>query len=367
MAMSQRFFAPAFKVEINGATLAADVSKNITDVSAIHELDTTDHFSLTIANPYPKMRWTHTSDADLFKEGSAIRIEMGYVDNLQVMVDGEITSISPSFPESGTPTVRVEGHSRLHRLQGSGKTRTFQDVTDKEIVERIARDLNLSPQAEETKTKHPYVIQFNQTDLDFLKERAQYIHFEVLVEGTTLIFRKAKEDQSKAYTLVWGSPSKSFDATKSVLPLKHFNPTLNTLHQVNEVIVRGYDPKNKKPITGRAGAGDETTTMGGSQTGAQVAAQAFGSTREEVRVDTPIASQEEADQRARAVYNQRALQLVTGSGSTIGLPDLRAGRVIELDGLGPRFSGLYYVTQATHSISSGGYLTTFSVKRNAVS
>jgi phage protein D len=107
--------------------------------------------------------------------------------------------------------------------------------------------------------------------------------------------------------------------------------------------------------------------MGGSHTGGQIAARAFGGKREEVRVDVPIASQEEADQRARAIYNERALQLVTGSGSTIGLPDLRAGHVIELDGLGPRFSGLYYVTQATHSIGNGGYLTTFSVKRNAAS
>jgi len=49
----------------------------------------------------------------------------------------------------------------------------------------------------------------------------------------------------------------------------------------------------------------------------------------------------------RAIYNSRALEFVTGSGSSIGLPDLRAGRVIELQGLGLRFSGLYYITQAT--------------------
>lgn len=353
--MSPSYFAPAFKVEINGADLAADVSKNIMEVSVVHELNTLDSFSLTIANPYPTMRWTHTSDAELLKEGNAITIDIGYVDDLHSMLDGEITKISPTFPESGTPTLRVEGHSRLHRLQSSRRTRTFQDVTDKEIAEKIAQDLGLTPEAEETKTKHPYVIQYNQTNLDFLNERARYINFEVLVEGTTLIFRKAKQDQSKTYALVWGQT------------LKSFNPTLNTLQQVNEVIVRGYDPKAKKEIVGRAGAGDEETTMGGAQTGAQVAAQAFGSQREEVRVATPVASQEEADQIARAIYNQRALELVTGSGSCIGLPDVRAGRVIELQGLGPRFSGLYYILQSTHSLSSGGYLTTFSVKRNSVS
>jgi phage protein D len=140
---------------------------------------------------------------------------------------------------------------------------------------------------------------------------------------------------------------------------------MDMLRQVNEVIVRGYDPKTKKEIVGKAGAGDEDTTMGGKQTGPQVAAQAFNRRTEEVRVETPIASQEEADQLARALYNDRALEFVTGNGSSIGLPDLRAGRAIELAGLGPRFSGLYYITQATHAITSGGYQTSFSVRRNA--
>jgi uncharacterized protein len=365
--VSTPYFAPAFKVQVNGANLTADVSKNITEVSVTHELDTTDSFALSIANPYPQMRWTHTRDADLFREGNAIVIEMGYVDNLQCLMDGEITRISPSFPESGTPSLRVEGHSRMHRLQGSRRTRTFQQMTDKQIAEQIARDLNLTPQADDTAPQHDYVIQFNQTDLDFLRERAEYIHFEVRVEGRTMFFRHAQENQAQAYTLVWRSPSRSFQSGVNILPLKNFNPTLNTLHQVNTVIVRGYDPKNKRQIIGRAGSGDEEATMGGKQAGPQVTASAFGTQTEEVRVDHPLATQEEADRLARAIYNQRALQLVTGSGSTIGVPDLRAGAVIEMDGLGPRFNGQYYVTQTTHTSGGGGYTTSFAVKRNAIS
>lgn len=365
--MSNRYFAPAFVVRVNGAKLDADISRSLTEVSVTDELDTTDQFSLTIANPYPKLRWTHTDDAGLFKEGNAVKIELGYGDDLQPMLEGEITRISPTFPESGMPMVRIEGHGLLHRLQGSRHTRTFQNMTDKQIAEKIAQEVKLTPQVEDTKTEYAYVIQCNQADLDFLKERARLIHFELFVKGKDLIFRRSKTDQSKTYTLVWGNPSRSFAPEANVLPLKSFTPTLNTLHQVNEVIVRGYDPKTKKEIVGRAGAGAEETKMGGTQTGAQISANAFGARKEEVRVQRPIASQEEADKLARAIYNQRALQFLTGSGSTIGLPDLRAGCVVDIDGLGTRFSGLYYVTQATHSIGNSGYQTTFAVRRNASS
>ena len=70
---------------------------------------------------------------------------------------------------------------------------------------------------------------------------------------------------------------------------------------------------------------------------------------------------------AKAIYNDRGMGLVSGSGATIGIPDLRSGSVIELQGLGPRFSGQYYIKEATPSIGSNGYQTSFNVQRNAVS
>lgn len=54
---------------------------------------------------------------------------------------------------------------------------------------------------------------------------------------------------------------------------------------------------------------------------------------------------------------------VTASGSTIGLPDLRAGVYLRIDGVGSRFNGSYFVTSTTHSIASGGYTTRFVGQR----
>jgi phage protein D len=50
----------------------------------------------------------------------------------------------------------------------------------------------------------------------------------------------------------------------------------------------------------------------------------------------------------------------------MGNPGIGAGTVVELLGLGRRFSGLYYVTACTHAISARrGYSTTFTVRRSA--
>src|SRR5262245_22765789 len=132
------YFAPGFRVQINGTRLNADVSRNIQQISITTKPDSLDDFTLTVANAYPQMRWTHTPDAELFREGSSVNIEMGYLDDLEACFNGASTKISPTFPESGMPTVSIDGHTRLHWLQADKKTRTFQKMTDKQIAEKIA-------------------------------------------------------------------------------------------------------------------------------------------------------------------------------------------------------------------------------------
>ena len=57
---------------------------------------------------------------------------------------------------------------------------------------------------------------------------------------------------------------------------------------------------------------------------------------------------------------------LTGSGTAVGDPRIRAGAVIKLDGLGPDFSGNYRVTSATHSIDGNGYRTAFKVRKEII-
>ena len=54
---------------------------------------------------------------------------------------------------------------------------------------------------------------------------------------------------------------------------------------------------------------------------------------------------------------------LTGTGSTLGDPRIRAGAVLRCEGLGERFGGLYRVTSATHSLDGGGYHTRFEVRK----
>jgi phage protein D len=84
-----------------------------------------------------------------------------------------------------------------------------------------------------------------------------------------------------------------------------------------------------------------------------------------VVTDEPIFTESQARARALALLRERSKEMVLASGSTVGLPDLRAGRQVQIGGLGARFNGLYFVTGTTHTISDAGYVTRFNARRES--
>ena len=69
---------------------------------------------------------------------------------------------------------------------------------------------------------------------------------------------------------------------------------------------------------------------------------------------------------AHGLYKQRVLEVVIGEGEAVGDGSIRAGRIIELKGVGKRFGGNYYVKRTEHRLSpKNGYTTRFELQRSA--
>jgi uncharacterized protein len=290
---------------------------------------------------------------DLFAVGNVVEIKMGDAGHLTSLITGEITALEPEFVTSRLPLLIVRGYDRRHRLQRGRKTRTFVQKTDSDIATQIGGEAGLSVQATDSSISLDYVLQANQTDWEFLRERARLIRYEVVVDDKTLFFRPVGNDQAELLTLNMEND------------LLEFYPRLSSVGQATEVKVQSWSVKDKKAVLGDSKAGDEVSTMGGQSSGAAIAQSAFGDAINVVS-DQPVAAQAEADQIARARFNALALELVSGDGLCRGRTDLRAGTVIKIDGIGQRFGGPYYVTSSIHRYSPAhGYVTEFTVRRNA--
>lgn len=344
---------PDFRLRINGTELPARARADLLAVAVHEDVEAPGMFTLRLINwDMAQMRITWADD-DLMVEGNEVEIRMGYVDHLEPLMVGEITGLEPEFSGGEVPMVTVRGYDRRHRLLRGQKTHSFTQMKDSDIASQIAGDAGLNAQAKDTQVTLDYVLQHNQTDLEFLQDRARRIGYEVVVEDKTLLFRPRENASAEALTL-----TRETD-------LLEFYPRLTTLTQVGQVNVRGWNVKDKAKIVGQAATGDETTKMGGSASGPSATDRAFGSVSVS-SVDRPVLSQAEADQIARGRFNDMALAYIGGEGVCIGRTDLRAGKVIKIEGLGRRFSGLYYVTATSHTYTTGaGYRTAITVKRNA--
>jgi phage protein D len=345
--------APEFRVRVAGSDLPPAAAADIRVVSVHDDLDAPGMFTLELTNwdmDQLRMTW---SDETLFACGKEVEIRMGYRDKLERLIVGEVTGLELEIRAHEVPTLLVRGYDRRHRLLRGRKTASYVRMKDSDIAGRIASAAGLTPQADDTGVTIDYVLQHNQTDLEFLHERARRIGYEVVVEEKKLYFRRPLNAQSEMLTI---------DRDEHLI---EFHPRLTTLTQAAQVAVRAWSLKEKKQVLAKAGVGDEKTKMGGSVSGPQASDSAFGKTIV-TSVNRPVFSQAEADQIAMNRFNEMAMAYVGGDGVCIGETKLRAGRVVKVTGLGRQFSGLYYVTSSTHTyLPQRGYRTAFTIRRNA--
>jgi len=344
--------APEVKLRINGKEISEAATSDLVSVNVLEDVNAAGMFTFTLLcwdNREMRVIWI---DDDQFKEGNSVEIDMGYRDHMKTLFKGEITGLEPEFPKDEAPKLTVTGYDRRHRLMGKRKTRTFLKMKDSEIANQVAGDWSLTPKIDDSRVRLDYVLQNNQSDFEFLQERARRIGYEMVVTDAELHFRPRKNEGSGVLTL-------SRD-----VELLDFSARLTTMGQLEEVCVQGWNPKEKKETTARSRIGDERQ-MGGSATGPAMTRRAFSGTGG-TAVDTPVLDQAEADQLARGWFGEMALTYVEGFGICIGDPELRAGTLVDIEGLGKRFSGSYYVTSTEHSYRPNiGYRTALSIRRNA--
>jgi phage protein D len=343
-------------------------------------VDEIDSFELTINNidadtgrhKYEGALASSSTFKGIFDPGKRIELWMGYrgkTDNKRKMLDGEITTLEPSFTESGSSTLSVRGQNVLYTLKKKQHSYSWgtaeETIRDSEIAEWIGNQpeskdkpglgvpVRIDPKACNEESPQTFVFMNNQYDILFLLQRARIRGYSVFLElnedtGEQQVYFGPSENlRDVTYKLEWG------------LSLIQIRPTLTTTNQVSQVTVRGWNRRTQKPIEVTVKWGDKGLEINNDQHAVALAVQG----REEVIADHPFHSDQEAKDFAKKRLLEQLKGMVKIAASTIGLPDLRAGRKLEIGGLGERYNGCYFVTDTTHTINESGYRTTFNARR----
>lgn len=230
-----------FYLKLGGADAPDELMQDLANVEVDDSLHIPDMFTIQIRDA--RLVW---ADSDLLKIGQEVEILAkasgdGSEPPKRLLI-GEITTVEPDYPYGSAPVVVLRGYDRAHRLHRGKKTRSFVQMTDSDIVTKITREYGLKPDIDGTTEVYEYILQNNQSDFEFVMERARRLGFSFLVDDRTLLFKKPGSTPAETVELEYGTT------------LRMFKPRMTTASQFKEVIVKGWDPTNKRDIIGRAGS-----------------------------------------------------------------------------------------------------------------
>jgi uncharacterized protein involved in type VI secretion and phage assembly len=345
--MSLPRFTATIDLKVNGSPVSADQFARVSEVTVEQSL----HL------PSMCLIWLHDVEAeasravffgvldqDAFPIGAELSVGLSREGEPQSVFAGEITAVEMEAANDQPPRVLVRAYDRSHRLHRGLHSRSFLNMADSDIVSKIAQEVGLSASADSTSPTHDYVFQYNQTNWEFLRQRAVRNGFECYVDDRTLHFAKPRNGQDA------GPDQRLWDN------LLDIRVKMSSSFQASSVVVRAWDMKAKEAIVGTASSGSAAPTIGESKNGQAMAAD-FGDATI-YAVNQPLDSQAEADSLAAALYDDLDGTFVEAEGTCLGDPSLKAGKTVKLPTLGERLSGDYYLTSVVHSVRTNATYTT---------
>jgi phage protein D len=349
-------------VEIGGQPARPELIKDLLQITIEESLHLPAMFTLVVHNSYLPTNnkseyqpWRHEK---VFEIGKKVRLgfissttqDLNFKDEKEkYLIDGEITAIEVHFNDKSEAPIIVRGYDNSHRLHRGRQNRSFLNNTDSDIVRKIAQEVGIQlGKIDESGEAHEYVFQENQTNMEFLRERAARIGFELFVEDGKINFRKPEAQE--AVELKW------LDEISS------FSTRVTSAEQVSAVEVRSWDYTQKKLITYKAQS-EKVITDTGNQKGSS-SSNKFNISKPPLMtvVDKPVFSAKQAEVMAQALCDELGGEFVYADAKAEGNPLIRPGKFVTLQKMGDRFSGKYYITETRHFYSQRVYTTEFSVR-----
>jgi len=270
------------------------------------------------------------------------------------MFDGRVSAIEADFPEGSPPEIGVLLEDRFQDLRMTRRTRTFADAIDSDVMNKIAQDHGLQPNVDLSGPTYKVLAQVNQSDLAFMRDRARSIDAEVWMDDRNLYAKSRANRNNGTVKLTLGGE------------LREITVLADLAGQRTAVSVNGWDVSGKSALSHEATDQAISNELNGDTSGLSILQSAFGARKESLVHTVPLNSNE-AQVAAETALKMTARRFVTAQGMAQANAKVRVGSYLDLQGLGPLFSGKYYVTRVKHVFDgSDGFRSEFTGERPGI-
>jgi phage protein D len=278
------------------------------------------------------------------------RLRFGYADNFSDERVVVVRGVSAAY-DAGMPVMALTAYDVGAEMSRGARPHNWGRVSSSTIAGKLAAIYGLSAEVEESGDARDRVQPGNVSSYEYLLKLAQKIGFDFYVRGQTLYFHRMRTDEAALFTYHYFTDGRS--------PLLSFSPEVKQARPpaVTHANTSADGEHGASSTTGR-NAGDERAARSltryrtdfSSTTGRVVEAPVVKASPE---TDTNI-------QRVHARAEQTRIEMSANTATAVflGQPRLTARRVIKIVVPEQRWSGLWRIEKASHSISANAVYTT---------
>lgn len=300
-------------------------------------------------------------DDGIFERLTNIRMLVTVGANLpETLIDAYVIEVSADFSsQPGASTLDVVAMDASVLMNLEEKVRPWPNMSDSDIAALIFAEYGLIPV---TAFTQPFRIELDQTviqrgtDLRFLRQLAARNGYECYVETNLAQLSEGHFHPPLLDVPAQGVLTVGLGASTNVTSFKaRYEMLRPTTAQVTDVDVESQSNQS-------ADVSQLSLTAFGSRPVLN------GRSRRTLLAQTGLTQTDELTTYAQAVVDRSAWAVVAeGTLSTLTYEGvLRARRPVQVRGVGPQFSGTYYVEKVQHVVSGDRYTQHFTLHRNAL-
>lgn len=270
------------------------------------------------------------TDADTFKPGKTIRLDVGTSDSEKTIFEGVVVMLNVEIGEQQRSRMVVECRDVLFAATLGRKNKVFEKQKDSEIISTVLGGYG-SVSVDATSFKFPALVQYYSTDWDFALSRADANGLLITCTGKKINVKKPEVGALPVITVTYGvdlidfrggvSATEQFAAVEAV-----------TWDIARQTIAKASASKPTLNKQGNTAASDlETGDKYLLQTDAPAESSVMKAWADSIALKAGLA-------RYRGTFSF--------SGSAAVVP----GCIVELKGLGARFNGNVFVGAVEHTI-----------------
>ncbi|MAZ28360.1 MAG: type IV secretion protein Rhs [Cytophagaceae bacterium] len=326
-----------FKVLVEGEELSAVYQ--VKSISISKEVNRISKAQLMIFDGEAASQDFKLSNEDLFVPGKKIEIKAGYHNDEETVFKGIVIKHSIKIRDS-VSALLIECRDEAVRMTVGRRSAYYYEKTDSDIIEDIiGQYTGLSADVQSTSTSYAELIQYQSSDWDFLLTRVQANGKLCFVDDGAVTVTDPDLGQEPVETVAFGATLLDFDGE------------IDARDQFSKITAYGWNPADQEYL--EVEGNDPSIALNGNLQPADLA-QVIEVENLQLKHGgqlTDVQLQGWSD----ATFKYQQLARTRGRIKFQGIPKVKPGVLLNLEGVGDRFNGKVYITGVKHELSDGNW------------